>query len=159
MPIRRELRPLYPRNWPAISQAIRFGRAGGRCEACARPHGHILTCLSDGRWQDPTTGTWRDRRGKPVRAPDLVELTARRTTRVVLAAAHRDHNPRHNSRRNLRALCQRCHLLHDRRQHHWQRWLTHRRRYAIGDLFLGLYADLYQRADTEKPTIRLSRSG
>jgi hypothetical protein len=153
MPIRRELRPLYPRNWRTISAAIRFGRAGGRCEACARPHGQILACLADGRWQDPATGAWRDGRGKPAQAPDLVELMAGRTTRVVLAAAHRDHNPRHNSRRNLRALCQRCHLRHDRRQHRWQRWLTHRRRYAIGDLFLGRYADLCRQAGAAGPSL------
>jgi 5-methylcytosine-specific restriction endonuclease McrA len=36
-----------------------------------------------------------------------------RTTKVVLAAAHLDHDPSHNTLRNLKALCQRCHLRHD----------------------------------------------
>ena len=61
----------------------------------------------------------------------------------MLATAHLDHNPRNNRRRNLRALCQRCHLIHERPRHLRQRWITCRRRYAIGDLFLGLYAGVY----------------
>ena len=61
-------------------------------------------------------------------------------THVVLAAAHLDHNPSNNRIRNLRAMCQRCHLLHDRPYHTLQRWLTYRSRYALGDLFLGEYA-------------------
>lgn len=89
----------------------------------------------------------------------LVELIVGRTTRVVLAAAHRDHNPRHNRARNLEALCQRCHLQHDRLQHRWQRWLTHRRRYAIGDLFLGFYVDLCQRAAATGAAAAVWRSG
>ena len=34
-------------------------------------------------------------------------------TRVVLASAHLDHNPGNNRSRNLAALCQRCHMLHE----------------------------------------------
>ena len=52
-------------------------------------------------------------------------------------AAHRDIDPTNNRLRNLRALCQRCHMLHDRPHHLAQRWFTYRRRSAVGDLFLG----------------------
>ena len=83
--------------------------------------------------------TWRDRRGRAARWPDLVDAVRLRTTRVVLAAAHLDHDPTHNRLRNLRSLCQRCHILHDRPHHLAQRFLTHRRRWALGDLFLGSY--------------------
>jgi len=58
-------------------------------------------------------------------------------TRVVLAAAHLDSDPTNNRLKNLRALCQRCHLLHDRSHRLAQRWITYRRRLADGDLFLG----------------------
>jgi hypothetical protein len=63
-------------------------------------------------------------------------------TRTVLAAAHLDSDPTNNRLRNLRALCQRCHILHDRPQHLAQRWITYRRRLAAGDLFLGPYPAL-----------------
>jgi hypothetical protein len=68
-----------------------------------------------------------------------MEATRFRITRVVLAAAHLDSNQRNNRLTNLRALCQRCHLLQDRSHHLAQRWITYRRRLAIGDLFLGPY--------------------
>jgi hypothetical protein len=137
MPIRRELRPLYPRNWPELSRRIRFERAGGECERCHRPHGMELRCLPDGRWYDPRLGTWRDGRGKPARWPDLEDMTRQRTTRVVLAAAHVNHDPTRSGRRNLRAWCQRCHLQHDRTWHLAQRWLTYRMRRALGDCSSG----------------------
>ena len=139
MPIRRDLRALYPRNWPELSRLVRFTRAAGVCQGCGRPHGALIRCLPDGRWFDPAQTTWRDRRGRTARWPDLMEATWVRTTRVVLAAAHLDHDPRNNRLRNLRSLCQRCHLLHDRTHRLRQRRITYRRRYALGDLFLGPY--------------------
>ena len=139
MPIRPEFRPLYPPNWAVLSRRVRFERAGGRCQGCGRPHLVKVRCLPDGRWFDEATRTWRDRRGRPARWPDLIEAGYIRVTRVVLAAAHLDGNPANNRLANLRSLCQRCHMLHDRPFHLAQRWLTYRRRWAIGDLFFGRY--------------------
>ena len=68
-------------------------------------------------------------------------MTRLRTTRVVLAAAHLDSDPRNNRLADPRAFCQRCHMLHDRPHHLAQRWITYRLRYALGDLFLGRYAN------------------
>jgi hypothetical protein len=142
VPIRAELKPFYPANWRTLSDEIRFQRASGRCEQCQRPHGQRILCLPDGRWFDPSLQTWRDARGRLANYPTLLEAVSRRTTKVVLATAHLDNNPRSNSYRNLRCLCQRCHLLKDRTHHLRQRWLTYRERLAIADLFLGLYAEL-----------------
>ncbi len=140
MPIRPAMLRHYHREWAAISREVRFGRARGRCEGCARPHLETVRVLPDGRWFDPGGNCWRDARGRTTaRWPDLVETTRLRLTRVVLAAAHLDGNPRNNRRRNLRCLCQRCHLLHDMPMHARQRAITVRRRYALGDLFLGSY--------------------
>ena len=84
---------------------------------------------------------WRDGTGRRIRGALEVEdlLVQVRTTRVVLATAHRDHDPTNNRPRNLMALCQRCHLGHDREEHRRRRWLTLFRRKALGDLFLGRY--------------------
>jgi hypothetical protein len=139
MPIRPEFRAFYPPHWPALSRRVRFERAGGRCQRCARPHLAQVRCLPDGRWFDEAARTWRDRRGRPAPWPDLIEVMNVRLTRVVLAAAHLDNDPANNRLANLRGLCQRCHMLHDRPFHLAQRWLTYRRRSAIGDLFLGPY--------------------
>ncbi len=140
MPIRPEYRWLYPIDWPQLSALIRFDRAKGRCEGCGRPHGRMVCHLGDGRWWDPERGAWRDGQGRALRridADDLLALVS--TTRVVLATAHRDHDPTNNRPRNLAALCQRCHLLHDWEEHRRRRWLTLFRRKALGDLFFGRY--------------------
>ncbi len=140
MPIRPEYRWLYPIDWPQLSAVIRFGRAKGRCEGCRRPHGRIVCHLGDGRWWDAERGAWRDGQGRVARVTGIEDvLPVVATTRVILATAHRDHDPTNNRPRNLMALCQRCHLMHDRQEHRRRRWLTLFRRKAIGDLFLGRY--------------------
>ena len=138
MPIRASLRWFYPIDWPELSQAIRFGRAKGLCEACARPHKASVLCLSDGRWYHD--GRWTDGRGRTCAAPWGPDLDAARVTRVILATAHLDHDVANSDPSNLKCLCQRCHIIHDRPHHLAQRWLTYRMRWAVGDLFLGPYA-------------------
>ncbi len=140
MPIKPELRWFYPIDWPEISRRVRFERAGGLCEGCGRPHGESICCLSDGRWLDPMQSTWRNGRGRPARWPSADDAAQIRWTHVVLAAAHLDHDPGNNTLRNLRALCQRCHLLHDRSYHLERRRVTYLMRRALGDLFLGPYS-------------------
>ena len=139
MPIRRELRKLYPAHWSEISRRVRFGRAGGLCQGCGRPHGATVRCLPDGRWYDQARQAWRDRRGHIARRLDLEQIVGMRTTCVVLAAAHLDHDPTNNRLRNLRSLCQRCHLIHDRPHHLAMRRITYLLRRALSDLFLGPY--------------------
>ncbi len=145
MPIRRQYKWLYPIDWQQISTSIRFGRAKGRCEQCGRPHGRLVFHLGDGRWWDVDAKTWRNGKGRALsRLSSLApapEGEAIKTTKVVLAAAHLDHDPGNNRPRNLKAFCQRCHMLHDRAEHQRRRSLTFRMRKALGDLFLGPYSE------------------
>ena len=142
MPIRRHHRWLYPIDWRELSASIRFRRAKGRCEGCGRPHGRVVLHLGDGRWWDEEAGRWRDGAGKRVRRlpPPHSVVDRTRRTRVVLATCHRDHDPTNNDAANLMALCQRCHILHDKVEHLRRRRLTYLARRAIGDLFTGPYA-------------------
>jgi len=64
-------------------------------------------------------------------SPPPGDLAGTRSTRVVLAAAHVEHDPAHNNLRNLKSLCQRCHMLHDRPHHLAQRQVIYRLRLAI----------------------------
>ena len=93
MPIKPELRYFYPIDWPQISHWVRFVRAKGRCQVCGRPHGETVRHLGDGRWWDEAQQAWRDGRGRKVPSPALAEDAPVRTTKVVLAAAHLDHDP------------------------------------------------------------------
>ncbi len=68
-PIRPEHVFLYPIDWPQLSQHVRFGRAKGRCEHCARPHGQRVFHLGDGRWWDRSRLCWRNGRDDACAAP------------------------------------------------------------------------------------------
>lgn len=83
MPISRENKAKYPKDWPAISDRIRFGRAEGRCEMltqdgerCTAQHGH----------RHPFTGAI-----------------------VCLTTAHLNHKEEDCRDENLKAACQLCH--------------------------------------------------
>lgn len=149
MPIAREHRWLYPIDWPELSAFIRFTRAKGRCEHCCRPHGREVLHLGNGVWWDEEASRWRNGKGKWLRrlAPpaDIARAqpglagsdppASMRTTRVILAGAHLNHDPSDNRPRNLAALCQRCHMSHDATEHRRRRWLNAFRMRATGDLF------------------------
>lgn len=135
MPIRPENRWLYPIDWPQISVAVRFQRAGGKCEQCGRPHLTRVAHLGDGRWWDADAKCWRSDRGRRIAVKESFVLAAVQITYVVLACAHLDHDPGNSHPANLKALCQRCHLIHDAEEHRWQRWWNLYRLRAIRDLF------------------------
>lgn len=139
MPIRSELRWLYPIDWRELSAEIRFVRAKARCEGCGRPHGREVKHLGDGRWWDESRSVWRDGKGRRLPRTMKVDVAGVLTTRVVLATAHLDHDPGNSRPANLKALCQRCHMLNDRQEHIRRRRLTYLARRALGDLFLGPY--------------------
>ena len=95
MPIRPENRGRYPRDWRAISDRIRFERAGRCCECegeCRR--GHAGRCGARHGAANPVTGAV-----------------------VVLTVAHLDHVPENCAEGNLRAMCQACHLSYDADHH------------------------------------------
>lgn len=96
MPIRPENRHRYPKDWKAISQRIRFDRAGGRCE-CAGECG---------------------RNTHEGRCPNVHGGAAYGTgSKVILTTAHLNHAPEDCGDDNLRAMCQGCHLHYDREHH------------------------------------------
>ena len=89
-------------------------------------------------WFDLHANIWRDGQGREISWVAYRDYRrAIKQTKVVLATAHLNHDPTDNRAKNLAALCQRCHLLHDREEHRRQRRLTYRKRYAIRDLFEG----------------------
>jgi hypothetical protein len=109
------IRERYPADWEAISQRVRDA-AGQRCQWCNKPNGVELWVLPNGCWQDNGSRAWFDALGRP--APWVVGVPGQRyRVRVVLTVAHLDHDTSNNSDTNLVALCQRCHLGHDRWMH------------------------------------------
>lgn len=113
MPIRPDLKPLYPANWPQLSLALKQA-AGWRCEGspaypdCRARHNH----------PHPVTGST-----------------------VILTVAHLDHNPANNDRGNLRVWCQRCHNTYDAPHRTRNAWLTRARK--RGQLIFASFKNRY----------------
>jgi hypothetical protein len=108
----------YPEDWHEISDRIRFERAGGKCEQCGAPHGALILRSIE----DPARYVIYDLDTDYYRWPDGTELhgylpeeydAADKFTRVILTVAHLDHDTTNNDDSNLRAWCQRCHLVYD----------------------------------------------
>lgn len=110
MPIRPEMRELYPPEWPLISSYIRFDRALGRCECdgrCGAPMHRAwisLSLLHSNQWPDRC----------PNYHGDSSQFTG---NRVVLTTMHLDHDPTNCDPENLMAGCQACHLAYDADHH------------------------------------------
>lgn len=122
MPIRADLRHYYAGpEWEATRERI-LKRARNRCECCRIPNYALA-----GRYKRlPGIGLIQGTRllYAPGRQPDrLSEAQVQnfglpdRLTRIELGIAHLDHDPSNGTDGNLRALCQGCHLNHDRPQH------------------------------------------
>ncbi len=107
MPIRPENKARYPKNWKAISLAVRE-EAKWCCEG------------------SPTFPDCRAKNGKP--HPET-------ESKVVLTVAHLDHQPENCDRENLKAWCQRCHNVYDAPTRRTGIEKRRREEAAVGDLF------------------------
>lgn len=107
-------RARYPDDWEAISLRIR-ARSGGRCEG------------PPGRELEDQSARCAARNGDPHPITGSI---------VVLTTAHvYDPDPMNCSDSNLFALCQRCHLNHDRAHHIAKAKANRRAKKACADLF------------------------
>lgn len=109
----------YPKDWKQISNRIRFERAEGKCEQCGVAHGDI------GYWLH---GEWHSfERLMDVLDNSGIDLISeagvpgdKMPTKIILGTAHLDHDVTNNEESNLMALCQLCHLNHDRADNAWR---------------------------------------
>lgn len=101
----------YPNDWAAISYHIRFERAQGRCECTGECGRHEERCQAEHGKAHPLTQSI-----------------------VVLTTAHlgTDTGDKHDKMdvrpENLKAMCQRCHLLFDIAEHRYNAAVTRRAR-------------------------------
>jgi len=139
MPIRPENRSRYPKDWKAISAAIRE-RAGNRCEACGVPNGELGGRDPDGKWHKTNPKGERLLRLEYPRPGEYWHCQGwagdrLRIIRIVLTVAHLDHTPENCDPANLRAWCQRCHNLYDQAHRRANAHKTNREKKALADLF------------------------
>ncbi len=93
----------YHPQWKSHIRPKILSRAKFRCEQCSREH--LKYYLKNDKESfgalDLNYLTWCAERSIPV-------------TKIVLTIAHLNHDVTDNREENLKALCQRCHLNHDR---------------------------------------------
>jgi hypothetical protein len=107
MPIKKEL---YPANWNEISLEIRQ-RAGNKCESCGVANHAFGARDLFGDWHnEDDIHSLQSDVGYSLFGDEEFPWMIR----IVLTVAHLNQNPADNRPENLKCLCQRCHLNHDR---------------------------------------------
>lgn len=137
MPIRPENRARYPKDWKAISEAVKTEQ-GWRCAFCLVKHGERIsrgTGENAGTFQDLDGYVFDADNGMQLGRVRLSDYEGARPVKVVLTTAHLDHRPENCERGNLKALCQRCHLVYDREHHAETAAATRRARANTLELF------------------------
>ncbi len=114
MPIKKENKNKYPKNWKEISNRIRFERAEGRCECNGECGLHT------------TTGRCIERHGEPAHYAK---------GKIILTVAHLNHDESDCRDENLKAMCQRCHLRYDSERHKQNSAATRRNKKQTYELF------------------------
>jgi len=95
----------YPENWKTEIRPAILKRAGHKCEFCGAPNHHTIVRHGD---------QFEIIEGMVLEA---MAIDGVKTTWIVLTIAHMDHDITNNHPDNLKALCQKCHLNHDKLQH------------------------------------------
>jgi hypothetical protein len=108
----------YHPKWSLIRRLI-LRRAAGRCEGCQVENNRLIKRNKDGSYRYATgceliwfAALRRGHKWHYWRSLKYLGLT-----RISTAVAHLDRDRYNNRFDNLKAYCQRCHLLHDLPQH------------------------------------------
>ena len=96
----------YSPEWFTVIRPSILKRANYACENCGVTNG---------------ARGYRDEMKKFIECDEFMETWAtkagKKVFRIVLTIAHLNHDVNDNSEENLKALCQKCHLDHDRPMH------------------------------------------
>ena len=115
----------YHPKWSLISRLIRYNRAGNRCERCGVLNGSVGK-WSNGEWVTPTEAELD--KIKQIQSNGYSHWQSIKClgfTKIVLTVAHLDQDKNNNRFDNLKALCQRDHFGHDRKENIKKRQLGH----------------------------------
>lgn len=132
MPIRREFRHFYGREWRKEVRPRILARAGNKCERCGVPNNTVV--LRAFEWWTPATlEATVFKHGGRFHGKEITELPwhckgvvhvshfplhdGMKWSAIQLGVAHLNHDPSDNRDNNLAALCRTCHLSYDRLHH------------------------------------------
>jgi len=135
----------YPKNWKTEIRPAVLERAGNRCEICGvENYAAVFRGLWQGKeaWQDQEGDAWWYPSGEKIKGPDYQNVIDpirgdenQTAIKIVLTIAHLDHSTENNSMDNLKAMCQKCHLQHDKHLHASNARKTRNKKKGQLDLF------------------------
>jgi len=114
----------YPDNWKTEIRPRILERADNKCEFCGVENYKVIFRCYDA-FDETKKELYQDSDGNLYDAADsklidnnsfnwdLLPLGKDTAIKVILTVAHLDHDLSHNEDKNLKALCQRCHLRYD----------------------------------------------
>lgn len=102
----------YAPNWLSEIRPAILERAKNKCEMCGVENFAVLNPLLKIQFNGFLSYKVANEFKKQIEKTENIKLSI-----VVLTVAHLDHSTTNNDFTNLKALCQRCHLNHDKAQH------------------------------------------
>lgn len=126
MPIKPENRSRYPADWPQVRKRI-LAREDYRCKRCRAPDRERIARGAGayaGTYQTSDAEVYDAETGEQLGQVRMSDYLVDHMVTVVLTIAHLDQIVEHSDDDNLAALCQRCHLNHDREPSKAKGWLT-----------------------------------
>lgn len=122
----------YPSNWFSEVRPSVLKRADGKCECCGIRNYSVGYRDTQGKFIGACGNVMFDLAGTGLHHPSLNNLTHKEAREIadalneegeekyiviVLTIAHLDNDITNNSLENLKAMCQRCHLVYDAKYH------------------------------------------
>ena len=112
---------LYHPEWKSRIRPDILARAGNKCECCGVPNYAVGYRDLDGIFQRTAGNEMHDKAGNgELKYKDAMKLVKHcnescddKLIIIVLTISHTDHDISNNEYGNLRALCQKCHNIHD----------------------------------------------
>jgi 5-methylcytosine-specific restriction endonuclease McrA len=101
----------YPPNWASEIRPRIIERDGHKCKFCGVPNHAVGWRDYRGEWNKLSEGHLGDME------TEFAQESGYKVIKIVLTIAHLDQNTKNNNDENLAALCQKCHLNHDKSQH------------------------------------------
>lgn len=131
----------YPADWRTVIRPRILARAENKCEQCRVPNGAWVCRGMWGGvvcWQDDDGNIYSAENGNPMGESYVGDVWGEQDkglVKIVLTVAHLDHNTENNADGNLKALCQKCHLNHDKEFHQNNSRATRNKNRGLQNLF------------------------
>jgi hypothetical protein len=117
----------YPKDWKTVIRPKILKRENNCCKFCGVENNRLIHRYGKEKdeWEYWPEGM----------QSEVWSLEGLKSTKIVLTISHLDHDTTNNDYKNLAALCQKCHLSHDKEHHMKNSKETNRAKKGLQNLF------------------------